>query len=780
MTKEMMSVPGEQQENLIPYAVGGQRFGTVENRSGTFAQIASEVLQPLESDLTREEFLELPPNRQAFEKGSHGFWLRTTCLDGIRRNDHVEPGRILTLDLDYLEESFLHFMRMVGLAPLVGVANFWHTSRSHSATCPKVRLAVLLSRDVIAPEYEFVARIFGELIGLEKCDSKGFRPAQMMFKPTTHKGELENFVSEFRDGKPLDVDALINEHPDAIYSDPSTWPRLPNEKPLPNTHGRKAEYPLDKGGLVGAFCRAHPSLSDEIDDGLLTEFYLSSARAQGRVARAQWIGGSGGEGVLVYDDVFLYSHHESDPCGDGRVHNIWDAVRIHRFGELDDQDRQYTNPSSRPSWKAMVEFANNDEATREQLLVELSDAYNLLEVEEDRVPATAEQARSTIIFTVSGQIAQTMTNAIAYLTIINEENNLRLSHNELTGEDEWKGGLEIKDADLALIRVQIEQRGFSKVSDSLTASAVRVVAMRNAFNPVTDYLDGLVWDGVPRLSFWLSTYARVVDSPYARAVGRAWIIQLVARAYIPGCKADHVLTLIGDQGIRKSTLCAVLGGPWYGDGLPSIAGHNGEERAAQWLPGHWVVELSEMAPTRAADIESLKAFLSRGTDKSRHAYARLHERTPRRCAFIATTNNAQFIRDKTGGRRFWPVNCEKVIDIDGLRVARDQLFAEARDAFNANEPWHLSEEIEQLAREAQEEAAELDPWEELLSNHIQQQNEQGKPAEGFSTTGLLGIVGMEPGRWCNKDAARMGQIMKGLGYTKRRRGKDSSRKWWLG
>jgi putative DNA primase/helicase len=356
---------------LIPYAVGGRRLGSVENKSGTFAEIVAEVLDPIESELTREEFAELSKKEKAIEKGLGGFWLRTSCLDGIRRNDHVEPGRMLVFDLDYLEARFTDFLHCVGLAALAGVAHFWHTSRSHKIDQPKVRLVVLLSRDVEAAEYEFVARLFAERIGLERCDAKGFRPAQMMFKPTTHKGEHDHFESDYVDGELLDVDSLINGHPVAIRSMPSTWPRLRNEEPLPNTHGRKAQHPLDKIGLVGAFCRAHSSISDEIDGGLLAEFYSGSVYSQGRIVRAEWIGGSGGEGVLVYDDVFIYSHHDSDPCGDGRVHNVWDAFRIHQFGHLDDESKKYTNPTSRPSWKAMAEFAANDEATKDQLLDEL-------------------------------------------------------------------------------------------------------------------------------------------------------------------------------------------------------------------------------------------------------------------------------------------------------------------------------------------------------------------------------------------------------------------------
>ena len=150
---------------------------------------------------------------------------------------------------------------------------------------------------------------------------------------------------------------------------------------------------------------------------------------------------------------------------------------------------------------------------------------------------------------------------------------------------------------------------------------------------------------------------------------------MVARVMRPGCKHDAVLVLGGPQGIGKSQACAVLGGQWFGDNMPSI--REGSKEASLYLRGHWLVELAELAPSRKAEAEDLKAFLSRGSDEIRAPYARLPDLVERQSVFVGTTNDHAFLRDPTGNRRFWPVELTGAVDVSRLAEDRDQLFAEA-------------------------------------------------------------------------------------------------------
>ncbi|MEO1677999.1 MAG: VapE domain-containing protein [Pseudomonadota bacterium] len=381
----------------------------------------------------------------------------------------------------------------------------------------------------------------------------------------------------------------------------------------------------------------------------------------------------------------------------------------------------------------------------------------------DDLPELPTASSPPVMRKKNGEPEATAHNAVIYLDRANRTSELAIRHNALTGQDEWRAG-EVRDADLTRIRVEVERAGMRNIGHDLTVRAVRAISERNAYHPVRDWLGGLVHDGRPRLDTWLSDYLGVEDSRYVRAVGRASVIGLVARVMRPGCKHDHVLTLTGAQGAGKSTVCRILGGPWYGDNLSSLARDDTE--ASRWLRGHWLVELSEMAPTRKAEAETLKSFLSRATDNVRAPYGRLAESIPRQCAFIATTNDEQFLRDPTGGRRFWPVSVSAEIDTEGLTRDRDQLFAEALAAFGAGEAWHLDQETEALAREVQAAATEEDPWATLLSDYLDGTlDEDGQPLDYVHTAEVLAAIDLPTGQKGGAAGKRAAAILQQMGLS---------------
>uniref|UniRef100_UPI00404877CE VapE domain-containing protein n=1 Tax=Yoonia sp. TaxID=2212373 RepID=UPI00404877CE len=386
------------------------------------------------------------------------------------------------------------------------------------------------------------------------------------------------------------------------------------------------------------------------------------------------------------------------------------------------------------------------------------------------LPAEAKQRKIGIITAKNGDMKPTLHNAILVLRKVNRDQGYSIRKNDMTTQDEWRGG-PINDADLGLIRVAVEQAGMHNVGADLTAGAVRAVAELNRYHPVMDWLETLRHDGKPRLDTWLTRYFGVDASPYARAVGRAFLVAMVARIMRPGCKHDHVLVLGGAQGIGKSTACRILGGEYAGDNMPSI--RDGAKEAGLYLKGHWLVELAELAPSRKAEAEDLKAFLTRDTDEIRAPYARRADIVPRQCVFVGTTNETAFLRDASGGRRFWPVTCGAKIETAALAEDREQLFAEAVAAFRAGEAWHLPPDLERQAAVEQEAAREEHPWEQpirrILDGLTEGDGFDRKPKDSVTVSELLTLMSIPLERHPGAASRNAASILRMFGWIKRRR-----------
>jgi putative DNA primase/helicase len=285
-------------------------------------------------------------------------------------------------------------------------------------------------------------------------------------------------------------------------------------------------------------------------------------------------------------------------------------------------------------------------------------------------------------------------------------------------------------------------------AESKVRRAIDLVARANEFDPVVDYLISLQWDGRSRLDSWLDRYLGVPSCTFSRAVGPKFMIAGVARALQPGCKVDHVLVLEGAQGIGKTTALNILGGKFHRADLPPLDSRDVKEA----LRNAWIVELGELASMNKSELASAKNFLTLTEDTYRVPYGTRSETRPRRMVFTASTNDREYLRDQSGNRRFWPVECS-AIDLDALTRDRDQLWAEAVARFRRGEPWHLrsADEVE-AAKLEQDKRREVDPWEERVARYAGGHRD-------FTASEVLQAVGVEPHQQTMREKRRVSAIL---------------------
>lgn len=315
----------------------------------------------------------------------------------------------------------------------------------------------------------------------------------------------------------------------------------------------------------------------------------------------------------------------------------------------------------------------------------------------------------------------------------------------------------------------------------LTDEAVNAVARECEVHPLRDWLDGLEWDGTPRVDAMLRDYFGCAAGPdedtseHARltdAYSRCFMLACVARAYKAGCKHDAVLILRGDQGVGKSTAFrALVGDEWFADTVLPL----GTDEAYRRIQGVWVWELAELEGMRKREAEELKSFLSSQADDFRQPYARRPVHRPRCTVFVATTNEETFLKDSTGNRRFWVREASGELEVDALRHDREQLWAEAVHRYRAGEPWALEPELYRASAAAAAQYEALHPWVDLVEEYLDRV--AGRPvsmAEVFEHA-----LDKPKGQWRQSDAKILGGILRGMGLEKTQRTVAGRRtRWW--
>ena len=270
------------------------------------------------------------------------------------------------------------------------------------------------------------------------------------------------------------------------------------------------------------------------------------------------------------------------------------------------------------------------------------------------------------------------------------------------------------------------------MSKSRIQDVIDMCAIGRSFNPLTEYLDSLVWDGVPRLESYLIDMCGVEDNEYSSVVTKYLFMSAVSRAYEPGCKADNMVIFEGHQGVGKSELVRMLGGRWSGTPKINLSSKDSEEN----LMGIWIAEIAELnglGLRNKSKVEQLKDYISVMVPIFRKSYGRVNEKVPRRCIFVGTTNpegNGQYLSDSTGNRRFLPLvipGCKEYMTEDGVQIKIDfesigasvsKVWAEAVSRYKAGEKHRLTPQEEALCKVEQNKRYMQDPWQEIVEIYL--------------------------------------------------------------
>lgn len=706
----------------------GKSLRLVENVVTTWGELKDRLSQSVTDKLTLQQFKDLSQDRQNTRKQSAGYYIGGHMKKGIRDRQNEQERQLLTLDVDQGTPEIIKALRegTTGLGKREYVV---HSTRSHGDGAIKLRVVIPLGKLLPKDMYQAASRVAAWNIDTHMIavDKVSFTPGQIMYWPA-HCADIKPIFIHHQ-GPLLDpLEMLEDWAPDGRWKDIKILPVSPRDAPLRDNGDKIAQNPLEKRGIVGAFCNEY-----DIHEAVVAfdlPYEPSEYGPDGVPERYTFKGGTSSNGAVVYDKgLHLRSFHGSDPVYGLNV-NSFDLTCKHKFGHLDiAREKGVDDPRQLKSYKAMEQMLLEDR----NVMAGLRDSnYGLSDEDVDesfdaedapvkpsksevtsKVPTaddddsdlTGEDWRDSLDVNEKGTIKPTFRNMVLILRHARTFKG-KFGYNELTHTECLLGNLQskslkidfrippgkdtrpIEDILVVAVRHVLESpRGPKKTGWGLRCpqrdleQAVSTVCRENSFHPIREYLDWLEWDGVSRIESLWSRVCHAPDTAYHRATSRNFLIASVARIYSPGTKFDFMPVLIGLTGIRKSTFVKVLGS--YAWATESAGHFDDKQKFVEASLGFWFIEHGDMQHfRRASDDEGIKAMLSGTSDNVRLSYRRNAETYDRQFVIVGTTEDTQFLR--SFHRRIWPIQCgTTVLDLEWLTANRDQLFAEAVHAYQA-------------------------------------------------------------------------------------------------
>ena len=664
------------------------------NKTIRYEDLKARLKVTIRTAESAEEYAKMSKAQRDVAK-DHGGFVGGALKGGRRKVDAVELRSMIALDGDRIDKAFLD-----DYETNASYTSCLYTTHSSTEANPRVRLVFPLLRDVTSEEFVAVSRYLAQMLGIDFFDECSYQPNQLMYWPSSPQNGV--FVFKEVEKEWLDPDAILSAHPE--WTDPTRLPTSSRESKANQVTQQKVQDPLEKEGTVGIFNRVFFPVTRALETFLAGVYEPTESES-----RWHLIASSSIAGVEIKDEKFVYSHHAKDPAY-LKLCNAFDIVRIHKFGDLDDK----------ASFRAMCDFAMRQDEVK---IVAANE--RLSEAEKDFAESVDDEWKKRLQRNKNGVLENNLHNI--RLIMENDPYMKNIVFNQLADGMEIRGAVPWKhparfwrDADDAQLICYIDA-SYGSFSQRNYDIAVTKAADDRSYHPIKEYFDGLpVWDEMPRVDTVLIDYLGAQDNAYVRAVTRKALCAAYMRIYHPGIKFDYITVLNGNQGIGKSTLIAKLGMEWFADSL-TLSDMN-DKTAAEKLQGYWIHEIGEMAGMRKAELEKVKAFVSRQDDKYRASFGRRVTPHPRQCIFFGTTNSENgYLRDITGNRRFWNVKVTgdgrmKPWDLGQETV--DQIWAEVIVLSNAGEELFLDHTLEDYARKEQSEAMEQDDREGLVARYL--------------------------------------------------------------
>ncbi len=688
-----------------------------------WSDFVRRVSMPVRTQESYAEYRNLSKSGQDRLKDIGGF-VGGELLGETRRSQNAGPRHLVTLDADSIQaggtQGVLTALESLGCAYVV------YSTRKHEPVAPRLRIIFPLDEPCSVEEYEPIARKAASFLGMSLFDPTTFEPVRLMYWPGCSRDS--EYVFFYGDKPFLSRSGMLGLYQD--WRNVSEWPEVPGAAKLRDRSAKKQGNPLEKQGVVGAFCRIY-TIPEAIAE-FIPDAYVPCGEDRYTYSEGTTVGGA----VLYEGGSFLYSHHATDPAS-GKLCNAFDLVRLHKFGEEDGEAKPDTPVTQLPSFQAMCEFASGlgpvaklVTAERYEKAQEEFGAMPMARLEPQE-PEDLDWMGKLKCHSKTGKLLSTIDNV---LIILSHDPRLcgHFWHDEFanravigrpmpwdtvayyTKPRAWA------DEDDAGMRHYMEKiygiSGKEKIMDAMS-----VYAVTHKVNGIQEYLQGLSWDQVPRLDMLLVDYLGAEDSPYVRAVTRKTLAAAVARAMEPGVKFDSMLILSGPQGLGKSTFFRLLGMGWYSDNLGTFEGKD----AAELVQGYWILEAGELAGMNKSEMNTIKQFLSRTEDVYREPYGRRTKPFPRSCIIVGTTNDKEFLKDRTGNRRFWPVDLGKRQPTKRIfsqfEAEVGQIWAEAVIRWRCGEKLYLEGDNALEAERQQEEHKESNPKEGIIREFMERE-----------------------------------------------------------